>query len=520
VTTSYPGSLDSFTNPASTDTLSSSTVPHAAQHDNANDAIAAIETTLGTNPQGSYSTVAARLSALGTSGVTFSQWRFTSSGGETSLSGSDAFSTTLAYTAGAEMVFVNGVLLERGVDYTASNGTSVSLTNALVAGDIATVASPSSFSVANAIPLSTVTAKGDTIVATGSGSVTNLAVGADGSTLVANSSAGGGLSWAGQPYANPVLNSAMDIWQRGTSISVTSASVYGPDRYYVSSGAAATYSRQATGDTTNLPNIQYCTRVQRNSGQTGTNALRFSQAFESVNAISFAGKTVTFSFYARAGSNYSASSNALAVNMYAGTGTDQNLIATGYTGQTNPISQTTTLTTTWQRFAYTGIISSSATEIGFVFDFTPTGTAGTNDYYDITGIQIDLGSVALPYRRNASTLQGELAACQRYYYRITNANQTPLGTGFGFSTGGFFAVIPYPVTMRVAATAIDYNALSSIQWQGNAGGNTPSSVVLDSNVNSIYSAGIDVNKSSSFSTTGVYSLLLISGGYLGFSAEL
>ena len=145
---------------------------------------------------------------------------------------------------------------------------------------------------------------------------------------------------------------------------------------------------------------------------------------------------------------------------------------------------------------------------------------GLNGIIDLFGVQMEVGSTLTTFTRAGGTLQGELAACQRYYYRITNANQTPLGTGFGFSTGGFFAVIPYPVTMRVAATAIDYNALSSIQWQGNAGGNTPSSVVLDSNVNSIYSAGIDVNKSSSFSTTGVYSLLLISGGYLGFSAEL
>jgi hypothetical protein len=93
------------------------------------------------------------------------------------------------------MVYINGVLLERGVDYTASNGTTITGLTALVAGDIATVASPSAFSVANAIPLSTVTAKGDHIVATGSGAVTNVPVGADGTTLVANSSASTGVSW-------------------------------------------------------------------------------------------------------------------------------------------------------------------------------------------------------------------------------------------------------------------------------------------------------------------------------------
>lgn len=48
MTTSYPGSLDAFTNPVGTDTLSSPS--HAGQHANANDAIEAIEALLGTNP--------------------------------------------------------------------------------------------------------------------------------------------------------------------------------------------------------------------------------------------------------------------------------------------------------------------------------------------------------------------------------------------------------------------------------------------------------------------------------------
>jgi hypothetical protein len=49
MTTSYPSSLDSFTNPTATDTLDSATVPHAAQHDNLNDAVKAVETALGAN---------------------------------------------------------------------------------------------------------------------------------------------------------------------------------------------------------------------------------------------------------------------------------------------------------------------------------------------------------------------------------------------------------------------------------------------------------------------------------------
>jgi hypothetical protein len=64
MSTSYPGALDSFVNPTATDTLDSATVPHAAQHDNINDAMAAVQVTLGVNPQGGSATVVARLTAI------------------------------------------------------------------------------------------------------------------------------------------------------------------------------------------------------------------------------------------------------------------------------------------------------------------------------------------------------------------------------------------------------------------------------------------------------------------------
>jgi hypothetical protein len=69
---SYPGALDALTNPSATDTLDSATVPHHTQHSNANDAIEAIEATLGVNPQSSSATVADRLVLISSGmGVTF-----------------------------------------------------------------------------------------------------------------------------------------------------------------------------------------------------------------------------------------------------------------------------------------------------------------------------------------------------------------------------------------------------------------------------------------------------------------
>jgi hypothetical protein len=59
---SYPGSLDSFTNPTSTDGMNSPS--HSDQHADANDAIEAIQAELGTNPSGSFTTVKDRLDDL------------------------------------------------------------------------------------------------------------------------------------------------------------------------------------------------------------------------------------------------------------------------------------------------------------------------------------------------------------------------------------------------------------------------------------------------------------------------
>jgi hypothetical protein len=267
-------------------------------------------------------------------------------------------------------------------------------------------------------------AKGDLIAGTGADAFSRLAVGTNGQVLTADSTAATGLAWAASPsgYAdNPVLNSSLQVWQRGTSLAITSSSsaFYGPDRWQVYRGATgSTVSRQATNDTTNLPNIQYCARVQRDSGNTSTSNINFIQNFESINSIPFSGKTVTFSFYARAGANYSATSNALAAYLRSGTGTDQNFV-TGYTGLIDVVATTATLTTTWQRFTYSGTVPTNSTELAIQIQSNPTGTAGANDWFEITGIMIEVGSSASAFHTNQPTFAAELAACQRYFQIIT-----------------------------------------------------------------------------------------------------
>ena len=299
--------------------------------------------------------------------------------------------------------------------------------------------------------ISPLTTKGD--LYTYSTDNARLAVGANGETLVADSSTSTGLRYNPQNVlVNPVINGGFDIWQRGTS-KLNGQNSYVADRWIGSQATVTTFSRQNVSDSTNLPNIQYCLRAQRTSGSAQTDQMNISQSMETVNSIPYAGKPITFSFYARAGANYSATSSLLNAQVTTGTGTDQNVYTVGYTGGVTLISQNATLTTTWQRFAYTGTVASNVTEIGLTFVGQTTGTAGANDWYEITGIQIDVGtytaSSAPTFRRTGGTIQGELAACQRYFQLITGFGDT---AGVWYTTSAASLSYKCPVLMRTTPT--------------------------------------------------------------------
>jgi hypothetical protein len=161
-----------------------------------------------------------------TSAVSSSRWSKTAAGGETTLNGADNNSVTLSYTAGYEQVYLNGVLLARGDDYTASNGSSITGISALTAGDIVEVLSWTPYSVANALVTTIVDAKGDLLVGTASDTVGRLAAGTNGYYLKADSTTGTGLAW-----------SAVDALPSQTSNS---------GKYLTTNGSAASWSTITT----------------------------------------------------------------------------------------------------------------------------------------------------------------------------------------------------------------------------------------------------------------------------------
>jgi hypothetical protein len=490
--------------------------------------------------------------------ASFTKYRYVAVGAETSVSGVDANGNVLSYNVGLEQVYLNGVMLVRNSDYTATTGTSITALAALTVNDIVEILTFTTFVIADAVSInggSTITvASGSTTPLTiqnngtgnsfvvndiasdttpfiidasgnvGIGTSTplgNLGVYSSSNPSIAIQSSGangfftaasdkvdiraylspggtsdvislttgttermridssGNVGIGKTPTApldvngsinstnysmagkNVLINGAMDIWQRGTIITtITNSSAYTADRWYGSVNAvcATNYSRQVTGDTTNLPNIQYCMRVQRTSGQTATPYIFLSQSVETVNSIPYAGKMVTLSFYARAGANFSAASAALGYVLYSGTGTDQNVgvNAAGYTGAVTVTSAVATLTTTWQRFTVTGTPGATATELAISFNYLAAGTAGVNDYFEVTGVQLEVGSVATPFSRSNSTFQSELSTCQRYYYRNTPGAVTKtLGPAFATATTSATLIGQFPVTMRTAPSALE-----------------------------------------------------------------
>jgi len=289
-----------------------------------------------------------------------------------------------------------------------------------------------------------------------------------------------------------------------------------------SSGTTGATAQQI--NSTTLTGFNNAVRIQRTAGNTSTNDLYIGQSLETLNSTPLAGQTVTLSFYARAGANYSAASSNLAVRLYSGTGTDQSGLGSAFTGTASPVSTSQVITTSWVRYSFTATISSAATQLQFLAFYTPSGTAGAADYFDITGIMLEVGSQVSPFVRAGGTIQGELAACQRYYettYDIGTAAGTATETGsYGFCVGTntsganyFTYANAFKVTKRATPTITLYDL------SGNSGKvNKVSAVDLTMTANQTGTA--DRIGQSEFR---VYAALGTAGGFYGHyvaSAEL
>jgi hypothetical protein len=258
---------------------------------------------------------------------------------------------------------------------------------------------------------------------------------------------------------NKIINGDFGIWQRGTSSSTNAA--YVADRWkigFTGTGTTQTMSQQTfTAGTAPVAGYEG-TFFARNVvvGGTGTSSLVvMQQPIEDVRT--FAGQTVTVSFWAKANTG----TPSIGLDLYQEFGS-------GGSGTVSNGGTKVAITTSWARYSATISLASisgktigSSSLLGVRFWFSSgsdynslNGTLGLqSNTFDIWGVQVEAGSTATAFQTATGSIQGELAACQRYFFRpnVTN-NDDAIGFGYSASTTGAIISIPTPVTMRTTPT--------------------------------------------------------------------
>ncbi len=258
-------------------------------------------------------------------------------------------------------------------------------------------------------------------------------------------------------FRNRIINGAMVIDQRNAGAAVTvgtvAAGTYGVDRWWGYTGTGSLWQvDQVSTSNTDFP---FATRIQRIAGQTSTSAIYWGQVIEYNNMFDMAGQSATLSFYATAGANFSGTN--VQMYVFSGTVADQGASSlnsgawTGITAELNGASAGLfTPTSTRQRFTFTFTLDAGIKELCVRLNWSGSGTAGANDYIDITGVQLEVGSVATPFERRPYGT--ELMLCQRYYYLHATGTTKAIGSGGYTAFNILYATVQFPVSMRTAPT--------------------------------------------------------------------
>lgn len=260
-----------------------------------------------------------------------------------------------------------------------------------------------------------------------------------------------------------------NLWQRGTtSASITTGLTYTADRWWGLSGTGTAFTViKETGPTDITPLVGATARVQRTGSQIGILPVCIGQAVTTGNSYQFQGKLAEFSFYAKAGANFSAANSQVTATISYGTGANgsaANQSTGAWTGFGNATATLVTLNTSMNRYSVTGVIPATAVQVGVKICYTPVGTAGTNDWFEFGGAQlaVNQGAVAstfagdtnysiLAFEYRNSHIEQELQ--QAYYYELDeSAVITPIAPCAAIDTTHTNCYLSFPVQMRGTPT--------------------------------------------------------------------
>jgi hypothetical protein len=314
---------------------------------------------------------------------------------------------------------------------------------------------------------------------------------------------------------NIIINGGFDIWQRGTSSAGTGYVT--ADRWAFDS-ANSTKSQQTTGAPSGS---RY---ILRNAFTSASGAYSTAiQYIETNQVVQLWGNTVTASVKLRRSSGMASN---LSFFMQKNATVDAGPPTGGWTTVstttvTNASMPTGTGVTDWFTATITTTIPNDGTANSIRLLVATSTEPGNGSYWEMAQCQLELGSSATTFSRAGSTIQGELAACQRYYWR-SSQNDVYSHHGLGIIKGGTSAMIDIklPVTMRVRPTSIDFStvgaydsstifAATSIGFQNNqsSADTTCLDVVFSGGGGTAFRPAFLINNNST-------------SGYIGLNAEL
>jgi hypothetical protein len=341
-------------------------------------------------------------------------------------------------------------------------------------------------------------------------------------------------------FRNRIINGDMRIAQRGTA-AVTTNGAFPVDRFLVSNSTDGAYSgQQDTSAPTGFINSVKYTVTTEDSSIGATQWTAFRQKIEGTNVSDLAwgtasAKTVTLSFWVRSsltGTFGGGITNSGQSRCYPFTYT----ISVADTWEYKTVTIAGDTTGTWLTTTGSGIELFWDLGVGSTYRGPPGSWSGTlylgatgatdvistlNATWYITGVQLEVGSVATPFERRPYGT--ELALCQRYYFRV-NASGTGVyfGSGYNRSTTDQESIIAFPVSMRIVPTSLTTSGTAADYRvnHGTTATNCSSVPVLQSRDTATNGVPLFVVASGLTAGQGSASAASNSSAFLAWSAEL
>lgn len=280
-----------------------------------------------------------------------------------------------------------------------------------------------------------------------------------------------GLAGSSQPNGLIGGDFGTNPWQRGTtSADISSTLTYTADRWWELGGAssAINVSKQTgAGDISQA--YAASLRFARKAANTDTAAICLGQVLTSANSTRFQGQLTEFVFHSLAGANFSSANSYVNVTIGYGTGSDQSaasFAAGTWTGYAAAVTSSVPISTSWGRYSAVGTIPATATQVGVKICFTPVGTAGANDWFELTGAMLDVnpGAVALTGASGVGSARSfirqdtamTLQLAQGYFWRLAEPASTAAIDASCQAVGASTNIcnVNLPVVMRAIPTIV------------------------------------------------------------------